>query len=113
MWFYQFFAQFVLHLVAEKVYNFHQEKPIFFNGSKLDIELDCHRLLDHHDNLSLHVSGLTPELDPEKLKFYLSALSDNVITDILLDDSCTKAVAKFYKPLGKLDNPHDNCCGHK
>lgn len=70
------------------------------NNKELDIELVSPDLLEYHDTQSVRVSGLTPDLDPEKLKFYISALSDNVVTEMWFDYNRTKAVIKFSNPIG-------------
>ena len=87
--------------VAERVYGVHRKRPIELNGSELEIELESPDLLDYHDNHSVRLSGLTPDLDPEKLKFYISALSDNTVSEILFDGYRCKAVAQFANPIGE------------
>lgn len=67
----------------------------------LQLELVSTQLLDCHHEESVRLYGITPDVHPAKLKFYLSALSDNVITQILFDaETETKAVATFSKPIG-------------
>ena len=87
--------------VAERVYSTHRKRPLDLNGAELDIELESPELLDYHDNHSVRLSGLTPDLDPEKLKFYVSALSDNTVSEILFDGNRCKAVAQFANPIGE------------
>ena len=86
--------------VAERVYRLHRKKPILLNGIALDIELESPALLDHHHHQSLRISGLNPDLDPEKLKFYIAAVSGRTVTDILFDDSHAKAIAQFRSQIG-------------
>lgn len=87
--------------VAERVFSTHRKRPLDLNGAELDIELESPELLDYHDNHSVRLSGLTPDLDPEKLKFYVSALSDNTVSEILFDGNRCKAVAQFANPIGE------------
>ena len=86
--------------VAERVYRLHRKKPILLNGIALDIELESPALLDHHHHQSLRISGLNPDLDPEKLKFYIAAVSGRTVTEILFDESHAKAIAQFRSQIG-------------
>jgi len=86
--------------VAERVYHkFDQPKGIYLDNKKLDIELELPWLNEHHDRHRVRVSGLTEELDPEKLRFYLSALSNNSVTQMSFNEDYTKAVADFHRPM--------------
>ncbi|KAF6036950.1 hypothetical protein EB796_004734 [Bugula neritina] len=60
-------------------------------------------LNEHHDRHRVRVSGLTEELDPEKLRFYLSALSNNSVTQMSFNEDYTKAVADFHRPMSDAD----------
>ena len=75
---------------------------LMFVHQSLELELELPWLTAEHDDHKVRVSGLTNDLDPEKLKFYLSALADNVVTDIYFDETQSRAVAIFSHSLGKL-----------
>ena len=83
------------------MYGVHRKRPIDLNGTELDIELESPVLLEYHDKHSVRLSALTPDLDPEKLKFYLSALSDNTVSEISFNGVRSKAVAQFARPIGR------------
>ena len=48
----------------------------------------------------LGISGLCPDVSPEKLKFYACACFDNVVTDMWFNIKHTGAVIEFLKPIG-------------
>ena len=87
-------------VVAERVYSSHRKKELVFKGQSLELELDLPWLTAEHDDHKVRVSGLTNDLDPEKLKFYLSALADNVVTEIYFDQTHSRAVATFLHRVG-------------
>ena len=76
-------------------------KGLSFNNKNLKLELELPWLTKHHDEHKVRISGLTNEMDPEKLKFYLCALTKNVVTDVFFDETQTKAVAVFQDKIGK------------
>lgn len=78
----------------------HRKRPIVVNQTELDIELVSPTLLDCHDNQSVRVSEITPDLDPEKLRFYLSAVACQSVLDLQFDETRTKAVAQFKDIIG-------------
>lgn len=91
--------------VAESVYEYHRRCPFKCNGFELKIELESPTLQEYHNKQAVRISGLTSSLDPEKLKFYISALTDNLVTQICLDATQQRAIATFSQPLGKLLPP--------
>ncbi|KAF6030610.1 hypothetical protein EB796_011092 [Bugula neritina] len=78
----------------------HQQKSSpTFRGRQLKMELVLPEFKGHHDRHRVRVSGLTEELDPEKLRFYLSALSNNSVTQMSFNKEQTRAIAEFEEPL--------------
>ena len=79
----------------------HRKQPIKINGQELDIDLESPALLDYHDNMSVRLSEISQDVDPEKLKFHVSALAGQPVTQLVFDETRTKAVAEFRDVIGK------------
>lgn len=77
-------------------------QPIEVNGAELDIEIDLPKLNDCHDEMGVRLSGLSPDLDPEKLRLYIAALSDRTVSDLSFDRTRTRAVASFSEIIGEV-----------
>ncbi|KAF6030597.1 hypothetical protein EB796_011094 [Bugula neritina] len=93
-------------VVAEIVYSRHcSHKSLYLNDKSLEIELELPWLTDQHDRHRVRVSGLTEELDPEKLRFYLSALSNNSVTQMSFNKEQTRAIAEFEETLAQVPLP--------
>lgn len=90
-----------LFKVAKRVYDVHRQTALEFKDKKLEIELESPNLMDYQDPKSVRLSSLAAQLDPEKLRFYLSALADNVVTHLAFDRNETKAVASFAQNIGE------------
>ena len=75
-----------------------------YSKKKLHLELELPWLTKHHDDRKVRVSGLSKKLDPERLKFYLAALSQNMVIDTFFNGNKTRAVAMFKEPLGMFLN---------
>ena len=58
-------------------------------------------LTEQHDDRKVRISGLNGELDPEKLKFYLSGISDNLVTEMFFNQNQSRAVAIFKNKIGR------------
>ena len=84
-----------------RVFELHRAKELNFKGSSLELELELPWPTDLHDDHKVRVSGLNGELDPEKLKFYLSAISDNLVTEMFFNQNQSKAVAIFKNAIGR------------
>lgn len=97
-------AYFVYVVVAERVYDYSMQRGLVFHSKELEIELELMWLTKHHDDHKVRLSGLSDEIDPEKVKFYLSALTNNVVTDLFFDQTQTKAVAVFQNSIGMIAN---------
>ena len=80
----------------------YRTKGLLFKGVSLELELEVPWLTKHHDDHKVRVSGLTEELDPEKLKFYLSAISENEVSEMFFNQNQSRAVAIFKHQLGEL-----------
>ena len=92
----------IFALVAERVYKHHLRNTLKLSHHVLQLELVSAQLLDCHHKKSVRVYGITQEIHPSKLKFYLSALEDNVVSQILFDvQTETKAVATFLEDIGQ------------
>ena len=72
---------------------------IIVNGKELNIELELPQLNDSHDEMAVRISGLSPEVDPEKLKFYVAAIANRAVTDLTFDRARTKAVVRFSEEI--------------
>ncbi|XP_067934852.1 protein mono-ADP-ribosyltransferase PARP14-like isoform X2 [Watersipora subatra] len=81
--------------IAERVYEFYKQNGLQHKSIALDLELELPWFTKQHDERKLRVSGLDSELDPETLKFYLSALTSTVVTEMFFNNSQTRAVALF------------------
>mgnify|MGYP001803434926 FL=1 len=91
-----------VNAVAERVYDAHIRKdPIRINGKKLEVELDTPQLSDFHDKMAVRISGISPEMDPDKLKLYLAAISNRRVTDLTYNKSKTRAIARFSQEIGQ------------
>ena len=77
------------------------KEGLTFENKSLELELELPELTESHDNRRVKICELTSDLDSEKLRFYLSALSDNVVAEIYFNENHTKAVATFVDPIGK------------
>ena len=85
--------------VAERVFHLYSQGGLAFKHRNLELELELPWLTSEHDDHKVRVSGFTDELDSEKLKFYLSALSNNAVNEIYLDECRTRAIATFKNSL--------------
>ena len=104
MWFLLQLVRQLLFVVAERVFAFHQTKPLMFNKCKLNLELDLPWLTDLHDKCKVRISGINEDLEKEKLRFYLSAISKNRVTDLFYNHDQTRAIAAFRDPIGMILN---------
>jgi len=97
------FSYYLYFVVADRVYYLHcSRKPLCLNDKSLEMELELPWLTDNHDDHRVRVSGFTEELDPEKLRFYLSALSNNSVRQMSFNKEQTRAIAEFKESLGEL-----------
>lgn len=87
--------------MAEQAFSFFNSHPIQIHSQPIILELESPKLLDCHDSHAVRISGLADDLDPEKLKYYLSAIADSQVTQMQFDTTQTKAVATFSQQIGK------------
>lgn len=86
--------------MAERVYQSYTNHGLICSGKHLKLELDIPWLTELHDDHKLRISGLPGDIDPEKLKFYLSALSSDFVSQLFFDETQQKALAIFKNALG-------------
>lgn len=86
------------------MFAFHQTKALEYKKTKLNLELDLPWLSNLHDNCKVRVSGINESLEKEKLRFYLSAISNNRVTDLFYNHDQTRAIAGFRDPIGVILN---------
>ena len=87
---------------AERVFESSRTKGLRYKGVSLELELEVPWLTKQHDDHKVRISGLDKDLDPEKLKFYLSAISDNLVTEMFFNQNQSRAVALFRNTIGRL-----------
>ena len=89
-------------LVAERVFEFYRTQGVRYKGVTLELELEVPWLTKQHDDGKVRISGLNEEVDPEMLKFYVSAISDNLVTELFFNQNQSRAVAIFKNPIGRF-----------
>ena len=91
------------------MFAFHKTKALEYKKTKLNLELDLPWLTDIHDKCKVRVSGINDDLEKEKLRFYLSAISKNRVTDLFYNHDQTRAIAAFKDLIGMIFFI-DSCC---
>lgn len=86
--------------MAEQAFSHFNSHPIEIHSQPIRLELESSKLLDCHDAHAVRISGLADDMDLEKLKYYLSAIAGNLVTQMQFDTAQTKAVATFAHQIG-------------
>ena len=92
----------IFFTVAERVFELYTTEGLKYKGTSLELELEIPWLTKQHDDHKIRISGLDKDLDPEMLKFYLSAISDNIVTDMFFNQNHSRAVVIFKNTIGRL-----------
>jgi len=72
-----------------------------FDGERVKVKLVQPWLTDDHDPQRLRVTGFSDNIDTDCLKYFLSALVEVEVLDLLFDADHTKAIAQFRKEIGE------------
>lgn len=80
---------------TEEVFTHSRSKGIYLGDSRLDFSYESVLLTELHDHYAVRLEGVPADVDIDKLKFYLSDLASNIVTEIVFRKDGNKAVAYF------------------